>query len=325
MSNENLSKSCADLDNDADLTGVSETDARFEDIPHSSPIKPVQLSLDDTFQFRCHKDIDCFNECCKSIEIQLTPYDIVRLKQHFGISSNEFVSRYTMPFEMDAHGMPGLRLATQAGNSASVFLTDQECGVYQDRPSACRYYALGNMAVRKKESNQVEDVFFVVKENHCHGHNEPHTQTVREYLAEQGLEAYEGMNREWRDIVIKKRSSGPTIGKPSDRSLQLFDMCSYDMDSFRNFLQSPGFGEVFDIDAAFKQQLLNEDTALLAFAMRFLKQVLFGENTIDLKPNAREARVEKRQAVWEQRKHQEIQSYQEQQQDDMYDSLKEQK
>ena len=85
------------------------------------------------------------------------------------------------------------------------------------------------MAVRKKDSAEVEDIYFIVKESHCLGHEEDQTQTVAEYRRDQGVDTYDDMNREWRDIILKKRSSGPTIGKPCERSLQLFDMCSYDM------------------------------------------------------------------------------------------------
>lgn len=49
------------------------------------------------------------------------------------------------------------------------------------------------------------------------------------------------MNREWREIVLKKRSSGPTVGRPSDRSFDLFFVASYDLDSFRAFVTSASF------------------------------------------------------------------------------------
>lgn len=281
-------------------------EGRFEDIPFESPVKPVQLALDSTFQFHCHPGIDCFNECCRNIDIQITPYDIIRLKQRFGISSSEFVSRYTVPFEMDFHGMPGLKLLTKPGSRECVFLGEKGCTVYEDRPAACRYYALGVMGVRAKDSSVVEDVYFVVREDHCHGHNEPKTQTVREYRLEQGVDRYDEMNRGWRDIIIKKRSSGPTIGKPSERSMQLFDMCSYDMDSFRDFIQTDSFREVFDLDDAEIERLAGDDEALLQFAYRFLKQVLFGEQSIPVRDGARERRLEKRKARIEEKRAEEV-------------------
>jgi hypothetical protein len=267
---------------------------RFEGIPFESPVKPVQLELDSEIQFDCHPGVACFNECCRNIDIQLTPYDIVCLKQRLGVSSQEFVARYTLPFAMDFHGLPGLNLITKPASRECVFLGEDGCTVYEDRPAACRYYALGVMGVRSKESPRVEDVFFLVKESHCLGHNEPRRLTVRRYREEQGVDKYDNMNREWRDLIIKKRSSGPTIGKPSERSMQLFDMCSYDMDSFREFIQTPGFQDIFDVDAAIMGGLLGSDEQLLQFAFRFLKQVLFGEQSIPVKAGAGERRLEAR-------------------------------
>jgi hypothetical protein len=114
------------------------------------------------------------------------------------------------------------------------------------------------------------------------------------------------MNREWRDIVLKKRSSGPTIGKPSERSLQLFDMCSYDMDSFREFIAGDGFRNMFDIDDDIRRKLNSDEDELLKFSLRFLKQVLFGEATIPVKDSAREQRISQRAELWEQRREEEV-------------------
>ena len=270
-------------------------------IPFQSPIQPLQLTLDSEIQFDCHPGVTCFNACCKSINITLTPYDILCLKNRLGLGSQEFVARFTVPFEMDHHGMPGLRLLTKPGSTECVFLCESGCSVYQHRPAACRYYALGIMGMRKKDSATVEDLYFLVKEAHCLGHNEPRRLTVQDYRKEQGIEEYDEMNREWRDIILKKRSSGPTIGKPSERSFQLFDMCSYDLDSFREFIQSSGFQELFEVDFQFMEQLKADDKTLLRFAMAFLKQVLFGEQTIPMKQEAREKRLAARRGVYEER------------------------
>ncbi len=265
-----------------------------EEIPHESPVNPVELTLDSEIQFHCHKNISCFNECCKNIDITLMPYDIQRLKRRENISSSEWVAKYTVPFPMDAHDMPGLKLATRPGSTACVYLTEEGCSVYEDRPTACRYYALGSMGVRKQGAAEVEDLYFLVKESHCKGHEEPRTLTVREYRAEQGLVEYDEKNREWRDIVLKKRSSGPTVGAPTPRSMQLFDMCSYDIDNFRAFLQSPGFTEIFDIDGQEKQDLTEDEDKLFQFSCRFLKQVLYGEMSISVNSEAAQRRLYKR-------------------------------
>lgn len=264
----------------------TETDGR-----PGSPIVPTQLGLDDKFRFRCHKGIACFNKCCENIDILLTPYDILRLKNRHGLTSREFIDRYTVDCQMDGQGMPGLKLRTREGSTACVKLTPEGCSVYADRPAACRYYALGLVSMRKKDSPADEDSYFVVKEDHCLGHLEPQVQTIREYRREQGGDEYDEVNREWRRIVLKKRSSGPTIGRPSERSFELFFLASYDVDGFREFVASPAFGEVFDLDPALKQELMRDELKLLQFGFRLLKQVLFGEVTIPLKPDARDKRI----------------------------------
>jgi len=257
----------------------------------SSPLIPVQLGLDDKFRFRCHKGIACFNKCCENIDILLTPYDILRLKQRFGLTSREFIDAYTVDCQMDGHGMPGLKLKTKDSSTACVNLTPEGCSVYSDRPAACRYYALGLVSMRRKDSPVDEDSYFVVKEDHCLGHFEPQVQTIRDYRKEQGVDEYDDINREWRQLVLKKRSSGPTVGKPSERSFELFFLASYDMDGFRDFIGSAGFDEVFDLDPQLKRDLAQDEVKRLRFGFRLLKQVLFGEKSIALRPDAAQKRI----------------------------------
>jgi Fe-S-cluster containining protein len=263
------------------------------DTTPSSPLIPVQLELDDVFQFRCHRGIACFNKCCENIDILLTPYDILRLKNHFGLTAREFIDRYTVDCELDGQGMPGLKLKTREGSTACINLTPEGCSVYANRPAACRYYALGIASLRKKGSPTDEDFFFIVKEDHCLGHFEPMTQTIREYRKDQGVDIYDELNREWRQIVLKKRSCGPTVGKPPERSFELFFLASYDIDGFRDFVGSPGFDEVFNLEPHYKQELLDDEVKLMQFGFRLLKQVLFGELTIPIKSEARDKRLER--------------------------------
>ncbi|RKZ92400.1 MAG: YkgJ family cysteine cluster protein [Candidatus Parabeggiatoa sp. nov. 1] len=270
------------------------SDSPLENLPHNSPIQPVKFSLDDTIQFRCHKDIACFNECCKRIDILLTPYDILRLKKRLALTANEFLAQYTVPYEMDSHGMPGIKIRTADDNPACPFLSEEGCSVYEDRPTVCRYYALGLMSMRKQDSSTDENTYFLIKEEHCLGHNEPRTITVRDYRKEQGVEFYDEMDQEWRQIVLKKRSGGPTVGQPSPRSFQFFFMVSYNLDNLIVFVQSEGFSDVYDLTADEFEQLKTDDVALLKFGFRLLKQVLFGEMSIPLKADAMQKRVQRR-------------------------------
>lgn len=285
-----------------------------------NPVVPVQLSLDDKIRFRCHKGIACFNKCCENIDILLTPYDVLRLKRRLGLTAREFIDQYTRDCTLDGQGMPGLKLATREGGTACTFLRPEGCSMYGDRPSACRYYALGAMAMRRKDAPTDESSYFLVKEEHCLGHYEDKEQTVREYLQEQGLDEYEAVNREWQRIILKKRSAGPAIGRPNPRSFELFFLASYDIEGFRRFICSPQFEELFDLDAGTRQLLIGDDLELLRFALRFLRQALFGETFLAVRPDAaarRLARVRERAEALEQEAAQRRAA----QQDDIYDSL----
>lgn len=263
--------------------------------PGNSPVQPVKLSLDDTIQFQCHTGIACFNQCCQCIDIQLTPYDILRLKQRFKITASEFLAQYTLPFEMDNQGMPGVKLKTLEDTTACPFVTPAGCSIYEDRPTACRYYALGLMSMKHQLSPTDEEAYFIVKEDHCLGHLEPRTLTIRDYRREQEVEEYDQMNREWRQVVLKKRSAGPGIGQPSVRSYQFFFLGSYDLDRLRNFVLSDKFAEVYELEAATFEQLKTDEVALMKFGFRLLKQVLFGELTIPVKADALQKRATLRQ------------------------------
>jgi hypothetical protein len=132
----------------------------------------------------------------------------------------------------------------------------------------------------------------LVREAHCLGHLEPRKLTIDEYREEQGLPEYDELAHGWRQLILKKKSSGPTVGRPSRRSLELFFMTCYDLDRFRAFVASDGFSMISDVPKAELDAILGNDTMLMLFGFRFLQQVLYGEDTIAM----REGAVEKRQA-----------------------------
>jgi hypothetical protein len=43
----------------------------------------MQPAAQETFRFACHKDLPCFTKCCNDLKLVLTPYDILRLQNHF--------------------------------------------------------------------------------------------------------------------------------------------------------------------------------------------------------------------------------------------------
>lgn len=256
-----------------------------------SPVMPEMLEGDTTIQFQCRKGIDCWNACCSNIDISLTPVDILRLSRRLGISTTEFLVRYTFPYEMEPNGIAGVKFKPVENGSACQFMRPEGCDVYTDRPTACRYYPVALLSMRRSDEYTDRNAYALVKEPHCHGHNEPRRLTIEEYRQEQGLVEYDELGRGWRQLVLKKKSSGPTVGTPSKRSLQLWFMACYDLDRFRDFVASTSFNESYDIPWDEMQKILNTDAELMLFAFRFLRQTMFGEETIRMKPDAYEKRL----------------------------------
>ena len=275
------------------------------ELPHNSPIEPTRLELEDTIKFRCHKDISCWNQCCSRADVSLAPYDIIRMKKNLGIDSSEFLNTYTVPFEIDAHGIPGIKLRT-TDEGACLFMKEEGCSVYEDRPTACRYYPSGLLSMRALGKSEDERHFLMVKEPHCKGHDEDREITIADYRKEQVVEEFDELNRDWYRIILKKKSTGPTIGAPSDMSLQLFFMASYDVDRFRRFVLSDSFKKMYTITDEEFATFENDDIALMKFGFTLMKQVLFGEMVIKEREGAYEKRSEERSEILAYRKEAEI-------------------
>ncbi len=259
-----------------------------------SPVVPSQMSGDAVIQFRCHKDIDCFNACCMNIDIMLTPYDIIRLKQRLGMTSTEFLKQYTYPFEFSKDGVVGVKLKPSEGASACQFVTEEGCSVYGDRPTACRYYPVGLLSTRRQDENFDRASYALVREDHCHGHFEDRKLTIDEYRKEQGLEEYDELSRPWRQQILKVKSAGPYIGRMSKTSLKFFFMASYDVDRFREFIKSEGFSSTYDVDQETMDKLLADDIALMQFGDRMVRQIMYAEETIPMKQDALDTHLARR-------------------------------
>jgi uncharacterized protein len=258
-----------------------------------SPVMPTLIEPSSKIQFSCHKGIGCWNACCSNIDISLTPYDIIRLKKRLGISSTEFLRDYTVPYEMEKEGIAGVKFRPVDGGTACRFMQPEGCAAYEDRPTACRYYPVALLSMRKQDEFVDTQSYALVKEDHCKGHEVARTLTIDEYRKEQGVDEYDDLARGWRQLVLKKKSSGPTIGAPSLKSRQLFFMACYDVDTFHNFVESEAFGKLFKLGDDEKALLMADDVELMQFAFRFLKQVLFGEKTIAMDEELARERLKK--------------------------------
>jgi hypothetical protein len=60
-------------------------------------IEPRKYTLDSRFKFACRKGMKCYTHCCSDLNIILTPYDVIRLKNRLGLTCDQFLAIYTKP------------------------------------------------------------------------------------------------------------------------------------------------------------------------------------------------------------------------------------
>ena len=267
----------------------------------ADPVQPTRYRNSDTLRFSCHRGVSCWNECCHDTQILLTPYDLIRLGRYLGLRTSEVAARYGTPIVHEPSGMPVLRLGLREASSARkpcVFLDPQQgCGVYSDRPAACRYYPLGLASVKMKGHDAPEDFYFLVKEPHCKGHEEAHEQTVAQFREEQQVADYDEHNRGWMQILMKlaswKSLGGPWGKEPDERVRRMFLMVSADPDAFRRFVFGSSFLQRYAVDPAMRTQLESDDVALMHLGFDWLRAVLFNESTLHLQEHVLKGAIAK--------------------------------
>ncbi len=249
-------------------------------------IQPERLGLNNRFVFKCHKDVKCFTKCCRGINIILTPYDILRLKNHLQMTSEAFLAVYTKPELLEKTDIPIVTLKLLDDERESCpFVQDEGCIVYADRPSTCRYYPLGMASLQHKEGADDEGFFFFVHEPHCFGFEEDAEWTVAEWRRDQGVDIHDEINAAWTDLIVHKRSFPPNI-KWTEQTKQMFFMVSYNIDRFREFVFNSSFLKRYIVDEETLGKIKNDEVELLQFGIRWLKWLLFKQGDFELAPDA---------------------------------------
>ncbi len=284
-------------------------DKKVSHLPYESSFVPEILNESHPVKFSCHKGISCFNSCCKQADVMLAPYDVIRLKNHLNMDSEAFLKKHTVPWEIEAKGIVGVKLKTTEDKHC-LFVADEGCGVYENRPAACRYYPFGLMGIKHSDAKTDEQAYFRIKEDHCKGFDEipegTREITIHEYRKDQKVEIFDELNRDWMRLMLKKKSAGPAVGQVSPSSLQMLFMATYDMDRFNRFLQSANFRNIYDVPEDEFQIIISDDVARLKFGYRLMLQILFGEKTIEVKSENIKQRSEERKDTWQARKDAEL-------------------
>lgn len=230
----------------------------------SDHVRP--LTDTERFCFRCHRGVSCFTECCRELELALTPYDVLRLKNRLHIDSADFLARYAIIEQPEGGTFPRVYLAmVDDGRASCPFVTDTGCTVYEDRPAACRTYPLGRGAAQQADGS-ITIIHMLLTEPHCQGFRESQEQDVAAWVADQELASYNRMNDLLPAITQHSRIKNGMRLSFAQRSRYLTAL--YDLDTFRN--QLPG-------NMPHHREVETDDQALLLYALQWLRHELYEE------------------------------------------------
>ncbi len=254
-------------------------------LPSTEYVEAVERTLDSKFKFKCHKDISCFNKCCHHTDMLLTPYDVLRMKKRLGLSSTEFLEKYTHTHidEQSSHPFAVLSMNDDE-EGACRFLTPEGCSIYEDRPASCRYYPVGKgLMIRDTEYGPGPvDFYFFIRQPTCRGYDDDGQElSIEEWRVAQGVDVYDEMNREWQEVQLRRDNPGKE--KLDDAKQSLMYMASYDLDTFRKFVFESGFLNLFELENDVVEKIKSDDIELMKFGFKYLKYILMLEETLKIK------------------------------------------
>ncbi len=253
-----------------------------------------RLGPADRFRFSCRPGVSCFTNCCADVNIVLTPYDVLRLKNRVKMDSRHFLEKYTIsPFTKDQKFPVRMLMMGSDEKKACPFLgeKDQGCTVYEDRPWSCRMYPVGKASPADDMSSEKE-FYFLMKEDHCKGFDEAQDEwSVESWMDDQGVADYDRFGEGFKSIVLNEVVRNNVEIAPS--KMEIFHQAFYDLDMFRAFIFESSFLDKFEIAPDEIERMRESDEALLEFSPRWLRFALFGDvNSLKIKDHIVEAKRE---------------------------------
>lgn len=240
----------------------------------------------DTFCFDCHPGVTCFTRCCKDADLYLYPYDVIRMKNRLGISSDRFLEQYTFQAFRDNPYFPNLMLKmTNNKEKWCPFLSTKGCAIYKDRPFSCRSYPLERAVARTGNEFERTVLYFIAEDSYCKGHLESREWTIKEWIEDQHIQIYNNMNELWVDIDTLFRSNpwGPQgIDNPA---FKMAFMACFNIDEFKKFVFESTFLSRFNVHHDRVRQLRESDVELMKFGFDWIKFFLTGKGPLMMTPS----------------------------------------
>jgi Fe-S-cluster containining protein len=240
-----------------------------------------RLSLQSKFRFACNPEVPCFGRCCANVNIFLTPYDVLRMKNALGIPSAEFLERYTIPLMLEGAQLPVVVLKMGDDEQKKCpFVSDRGCTIYDDRPWSCRMYPLG-LASSRTAGDEGEEFCFVVEEDDslCQGFKQDTEWTVEGWLKDQDVDVFNRKSESYMRLTLHPHLLKNKV--LDEKKIPVFFKTCYDLDGFRERLFKSSFFDRFEVSEDVKEAMRTDDEALMEFGItKWLRFALFHEDTM---------------------------------------------
>ncbi len=236
------------------------------------PGRHTEFSAGDRFRFNCHAGLECFNRCCRDINIFLSPYDVLRLSRKLGLTTGEFLERYTIRLQRPG-GFPVvlIKMREEAGLQCP-FVTASGCSVYDQRPWSCRM-----APVEIRGDNRYG---FAFDSDFCRGLLEDKEWTVAGWMKNQGNDIYEELEQGFNEIPGKLSFTG--FSALDEHIREVFYIACYDLDCFRQLVFDGDFIQVFGVAPETVEIIHRDDVALLQFGFKWLAEGFDLRRSIDV-------------------------------------------
>lgn len=244
-----------------------------------------RVTAGETFRFRCHPGVDCFNRCCRNLNLFLYPYDVLRLKTRLGIGSDEFLDRHVDVVLRPGNYFPDvlLRMSEDAERTCP-FLAPEGCTVYIDRPDTCRTFPLEQALSHDAATGRDDAVFFFRPPEFCRGVKEDADWTVPEWAADQEAEDYHRMTVKWAEVRRRFESDPWGAEGPEGRRARMAFMAAYNIDRFREFVFESSFLKRFKVKPDLLRRLQRDEAELLLLGFDWIRLFVWGMPSKRIKP-----------------------------------------
>lgn len=250
---------------------------KYVDIHHLDHIDGIRLGQHEPFSFQCRSDLGCFNRCCRNLNLFLYPYDVIRLKNRLGISSDQFLETYVDMVLRKSNFFPEVILRMSENQDRTcIFVTPSGCSVYTDRPDTCRKFPMEMGMIYDDTAGENIPVYFFRPPDFCLGAYENKKWTPKTWLENQQAEVYTRMTIRWASIKrLFQNNPWGTEGPYGQKGKMAF-MATYNVDRFRDFIYNSSFLKRYNLKPELLKKIRDDDVELLKLGFEWVQFFIWG-------------------------------------------------